>query len=125
MFSSPIFKKQTQLRLGEIEMSDQEYRGRRRAKGFPPIELAGAQLDVSMADEQERERNDFYKKMLMHSNGPIEKDLLRAAALGLINYAQYEEVERSSIYRHSKGLFGRESDEESNHMRVKRWSVER
>jgi hypothetical protein len=78
-----------------------------------------------MADEQERERKDYYMKRLMHSDGPIEKDLLRGAALGLFSYVQYEEMERSSYYKHSKGLFGRESDEESNHMRLKRWAVER
>jgi hypothetical protein len=105
-------------------MSEQDYR-RKLARGFPPIELAGAQLDASMADEQDRERKDWYMKRLMHSDGPIEKDLVRGAALGLFSYVQYEEMERSSHYSHKKGWFGHTSDEESNSIRSKRWAVER
>jgi hypothetical protein len=105
-------------------MSETQFR-KRRAATLPSLYAIENELDSSMEDERERERKDWYLKQLMHSDAPIEKDLIRGAAIGVFDFVQYEELERTSHYSHKKGWFSHTSDEESNSMRVRRWSIKR
>ena len=105
------------------ELTEQEYR--RRSKNLPSIYSLGNDLDASMADEVERERRDWMTRRLLNSNEDTGKLAVKAVAAGLASYAQVEDMEYTSYYKHSEGIFGRSSDEERNSKRIRRVVVER